>query len=193
MKTTIQLLGLLAFCTSAFAQAPDNRESQPMPPRGPKPPLMVALDADGDDEISAEEIANAVEALGALDKNGDGKITMEELRPKPPVRDAAEDLTDDQARPAQDPQAPIKRPPPVIEVLDQDHDGKLSKKELAKASDALKSLDENGDDELSGEEMFGPPRPEHERPKDEEQAQGPPPGNQGQQPPRQHPPRGGKR
>lgn len=60
-------------------------------PRGPRfrpmvTPLMVALDANKDGELSAEEIANAVTALKALDKDGDGKVSQEELRPVPPVR-----------------------------------------------------------------------------------------------------------
>jgi len=54
--------------------------------RGPPPPLIVALDADKDRVISAEEIENASEALKSLDKNGDGQLTREELRPKPPQR-----------------------------------------------------------------------------------------------------------
>ena len=44
-------------------------------------PMMSALDANDDGEISAEEIANAVQALKSLDKNSDGKLTLEELRP----------------------------------------------------------------------------------------------------------------
>ena len=47
-------------------------------------PLMMALDADGDGVISAEEINNATAALRKLDKNGDGKLTEDELRPEFP-------------------------------------------------------------------------------------------------------------
>jgi len=49
-------------------------------------PLMIALDADKDGEISADEIANAAAALKALDKNGDGKLARDELRPELPGR-----------------------------------------------------------------------------------------------------------
>jgi hypothetical protein len=48
-------------------------------------PLMVALDADRNGEISAEEIKNAAAALKKLDKNGDGKLTRDELRPEFPA------------------------------------------------------------------------------------------------------------
>ncbi len=44
-------------------------------------PIVTALDADSNGEISAEEIKGAVAALRKLDKNKDGKLTAEELRP----------------------------------------------------------------------------------------------------------------
>lgn len=45
-------------------------------------PLMMALDADRDGELSAEEIANAAEALKTLDADGNGQLSREELRPQ---------------------------------------------------------------------------------------------------------------
>ena len=50
----------------------------------PKPPLVAALDANGDGEIDATEISNAPAALKSLDKNSDGKLTLDELRPPRP-------------------------------------------------------------------------------------------------------------
>ena len=44
-------------------------------------PVMIALDSDGNGEISSEEIKGAVVALKKLDKNKDGKLTEDELRP----------------------------------------------------------------------------------------------------------------
>lgn len=44
-------------------------------------PVMSALDANADGELSAEEIAGAAAALKKLDKDGDGKLSREELRP----------------------------------------------------------------------------------------------------------------
>lgn len=52
------------------------------PPRDMLPPLLRALDADGDHEISADEIENAAAALKTLDANSDGKLTPDELRPQ---------------------------------------------------------------------------------------------------------------
>lgn len=55
---------------------------EPAPGDGPRlPPVMVALDANRDGELSSEEIEGAAKALKALDKNEDGKLTREELGP----------------------------------------------------------------------------------------------------------------
>jgi EF hand len=47
--------------------------------RPPMHPLIAALDADDNHEISAEEIETASKALLKLDRNGDGKLTHEEF------------------------------------------------------------------------------------------------------------------
>lgn len=48
---------------------------------GPQLPLLTALDADGDGELSAREIDNASASLRTLDKNKDGKLTRDEFLP----------------------------------------------------------------------------------------------------------------
>lgn len=50
--------------------------------RPPQLPLMTALDADRDGEISPSEIENAAAALKSLDANEDGRLTRDELRPQ---------------------------------------------------------------------------------------------------------------
>ena len=50
-------------------------------------------------------------------------------------------------------------PPPIIAALDANHDGMIDATEIANASAALKSLDKNGDGQLTPEELR-PPRPE---------------------------------
>jgi hypothetical protein len=47
----------------------------------PVSPVIQALDADGDGELSTKEIENATAALKALDKDKDGKLSSDELRP----------------------------------------------------------------------------------------------------------------
>jgi hypothetical protein len=44
-------------------------------------PVLAVLDADGDGELSAQEIARAAAALKELDTNGDGYLTADELIP----------------------------------------------------------------------------------------------------------------
>jgi Ca2+-binding EF-hand superfamily protein len=59
-------------------------------PQGPPPgvhrppPLIVALDADKDGTLSADELKNAPESLLKLDKNKDGELSPEEIHPHGP-------------------------------------------------------------------------------------------------------------
>ena len=171
--------------------------------RPPPPPIIAALDANKDGVIDETEIANASAALKTLDKNGDGKLTRDELRPPRP--EGAE--SGPQPRGPRPPQGDVRqgpppgdepppgpgepggeghRPPlpPLIAVLDANHDGVIDETELANASAALKTLDKNGDGKLTMEELR-PPRPEGDqgpphhrgpRPPEGEGQQGPPPG-----------------
>ncbi len=50
--------------------------------RPPPNPLVTRLDVDGDDELSAEEIADSPAVLASLDANGDGELTPEEFDPE---------------------------------------------------------------------------------------------------------------
>ena len=53
-------------------------------PRPPLPPIVKALDVNGDGIIDAGEIANASTELKSLDKNGDGQLTRDEFFPPRP-------------------------------------------------------------------------------------------------------------
>jgi hypothetical protein len=79
-KSKILVITLALAATTAAVLAQDRAGN---PPRGhrPPPPVIVALDANHDGVIDADEIANASAALKTLDKNGDGKLTQDELRP----------------------------------------------------------------------------------------------------------------
>lgn len=64
-----------------------RRQNAPMVQDGPgrtppiMPPVMEALDANGDGTIDEWEISNATALLRKLDRNNDGRLTPEELRP----------------------------------------------------------------------------------------------------------------
>jgi hypothetical protein len=101
MKTPLLLTALAGLATPLLAQQPppppqqnqnqnqnqSQRPNQGGPRNGQRPPppqLLIALDANKDGVISADEIANASAALKTLDKNGDGQLTREEFGPPPP-------------------------------------------------------------------------------------------------------------
>jgi Ca2+-binding EF-hand superfamily protein len=100
-------------------------------------PVINALDADGDGEISAKELENATAALKKLDTDKDGKLSAAELRPA------------------------IGRGPGGTEAMvarfmafDTDKDGKVSKAELPERFQALMDRgDLNKDGFLDREEL----------------------------------------
>jgi len=157
-KTMLMLAGLLAFGTTALlVSAQDNNDGPPGGGQGgpgglggrhrpPPLPIVMALDANHDGVIDADEIANASAALKSLDKNGDGQLTPDEyLPPLPP--NAPKDA----------PRPPL---PLIITALDANGDGVIDATEIANAPAALKSLDKNGDGKLAPDEFMGP-RPQH--------------------------------
>ncbi len=105
----------------------------------------------------------ALVALGAsawmLMAQGEGKAPRDGERPPPPG-----------------PGGPgPHRPPPIIAVLDANHDGVIDAKEIANASKALLQLDQNGDGQLTREELRPPLPPDD--------FDGPPPGEGEGRPP----------
>ncbi|HIG31612.1 MAG TPA: YHYH protein [Verrucomicrobiales bacterium] len=73
-----------------------NRNSPPPRRRQRNPgnsdsthPILKALDVNDDQELDAEELAGATDALLKLDENGDGKLSPEEYQPTRPAGRAA--------------------------------------------------------------------------------------------------------
>ena len=60
---------------------PQGQQSGHQPPMNL---LIVALNANGDEEISAAEIKKAAASLKKLDRNNDGRLTVDELMPAGP-------------------------------------------------------------------------------------------------------------
>ncbi len=155
MKTTMKVtLALLALGLAAFAAPAQDNGAPPDggPPGGgpdgprhhrpPPLPLLLALDVNHDGIIDSNEIANASAELLTLDKNGDGQLTPDEYLPPRP-KDAPDNF----------------RPPPspLIEALDVNHDGIIDANEIANAPAELRTLDKNGDGQLTRDEYCPPP------------------------------------
>lgn len=117
---------------------------------GPNAPEFAEIDADGDGQLTQEELdAFAAARFAAIDTDGDGVLSADELAA------AAE------ARRAEMEAARVQR---MIEARDTNGDGVLSQEEMS--AQAQKSpferLDTNGDGVISAEEfaaMQGPRQP----------------------------------
>ena len=155
-------------------------QAQGLPPGGqrpPLPPIFQALDTNHDGVLSADEIAQAPEALKKLDLNGDGRLSAEEYRPARPEGDRPPRPGGDRpSRPegdrprgqgdgpggpppdggqGQEP-GPGQNPPrPLIDtILDVNGDGVIDADEIANAPAQLLKLDANGDGRLTLEEAL---------------------------------------
>lgn len=115
--------------------------SEPRPAPGGVPFIRL-FDADGNGEISADEIANASKALLKLDRNGDGKLTRQEL-PAAPVARAPEGPGGEQM---------LRR----LKEADRNGDGKIQQDEAPPAiAGNFERADRNGDGELDEGEIKG--------------------------------------
>jgi EF hand len=149
MKNMSKLIVALVLGWAAWmatAQPENNPPPEGGPPGGPwmrhhrpPPPFMQVLDANTNHIIDADEIANATAALKTLDKNGDGQLTLDELLgPPPPGFGGGTN------------HPPV---PPIIAAIDTNHDGVIDADELANAPAALRTLDKNGDGQLTPDEF----------------------------------------
>ena len=164
--TAITTVAIIA--AFVMGQPPDRPgERGPGGRGGPPPhPVLEALDADGDHDISAQEIENAAAALKKLDRNGDGKLMHDELHPFGPggPRRGGPRGPDDGERGgrrgrrgpeggqggARDATAFIER----IRNFDKNNDGKISKDELPdRMQRILDRHDENEDGVLEETEL----------------------------------------
>jgi hypothetical protein len=101
--------------------------------------VLAALDLNHDLVLSAGEIANAPTALRSLDRNHDGVLQEAEcVRQRPDL------------------EANPMRSSPALAALDIDHDGILSAKEIARSASSLEVLDKDHNGRLTPEELLSP-------------------------------------
>lgn len=119
------------------------------PPEGDAPPrrgggdratrILERFDENGDGKIEESEVPEGLWArFSGMDANKDGAITADELNAGGGDRNG---------------RTRGRRGNPVVDALDADKDGTLSKAEIAAASTALLTLDKNGDGELTADEL----------------------------------------
>jgi hypothetical protein len=146
--------------TSAAAQPP----AEP-PPRHPDP-LRAALDTNGNEELDADEMKNAPQALATLDADGNGIVDHDEFRPPPPPgRDrpqgGARRGPPGAGRPPRGPEGDGERGPGrfVDRALecDADGDGKLDRAELEKLASEMRQRRPGGPEGDRGPGRRGPP------------------------------------
>lgn len=157
---------VLLISSAAMAQQPEGRRGRPgqgrpgqgrrgegAPGRGGPgrflPPILQAIDADGNGVISKDEIAGAVAALKKLDENGDGQLTREEYMGRGPAgrggpgaggRGAGGNFA----------QQFIAR----LKEADANGDGKISKEEAPeRLKQAFDRIDTNSDGQLDEAEL----------------------------------------
>lgn len=129
-------------------------------------PILGALDADQDHELSAEEIANASKALQALDKNGDGKLNEEDLGSMGPPGGGRGGPGGPPAGGQGGPGGPggsaggadtsdrVNDFASRLLAFDKNDDGKIEKDELPKRMQrVIGNLDQNGDNVLDQSEL----------------------------------------
>lgn len=117
-------------------------------------PLLEALDADRNGELSKEEIENAVVALKTLDKNSDGKLDGAEIRPnfEGMGRGFGEGGPGGGGG---NPQEMVDR----MMAMDANKDGKLSKDEIPeRLQSMLTRSDKNSDGSLDKDEILATSR-----------------------------------
>lgn len=106
-------------------------------------PVFLALDANGDRELSSREITASVDALMGLDGNGDSELDEREVR--------GQDEDGDQRRRRRGPgfMSTLK----ALHALDANESGTIEKGEIEGAPEALQALDANGDGKLAQDEV----------------------------------------
>ena len=146
----ITMAFILTTSVSAFAQGPGGGcGGQGHKP--PKPAVDSALDADSDQVISADEIANAASALIGLDADNDGGLTFDECMG---FSNDGGQQTPPSGRGGSGGQPPA---PPIFSALDTSGNEVIDGYEISDAPEALLELDSNGDGVLQADEY----RPSH--------------------------------
>jgi Ca2+-binding EF-hand superfamily protein len=135
---------------------------------------LMAFDANGDGKLEKSEVPERMQGLfDRGDLNKDGVLTGDEIRALAQAQIAAANSGpgegegrggrgEGEGRGGRGgPQGGMMRMDPILNALDQNHDGVISAEEIAGAPAALKTLDKNQDGKITQDEVpnnFGPGR-----------------------------------
>lgn len=152
MKKAILTLFLISATTcTALAQPPSERGG-PQGNRRSTSAVLAAIDANGDHEITMDEMKNAFAALNKLDANKDGKLGREEIHPE-----MAGGPGGPRGPRAGGPSGPDGSRESIVERIrgfDSNKDGKLSKEEIpARMKPVVARFDKNKDEVLDKDEL----------------------------------------
>jgi Ca2+-binding EF-hand superfamily protein len=127
--------------------------------QGPTPSELVkslmAFDKNGDGKLQRDEVPERMRGLfDRGDTNKDGVLTIDQIRAMAKA-DLAARPKEQEGNPKQRHRTEIMimRVIPVLAAMDTDHDAVLSASEIANAAAALKTLDKNGDGQLTDDEV----------------------------------------
>jgi len=120
---------LLAMCEDEIA---DIRKKMEKPDRYD---FLVLFDSDKDNNVTLDEYDGPMDAFKKFDKNGDGVVTYDELYPEK----MAERMKKEEDM------GPKPEDLTILETMDKNHDGKVTREEFKGTDDAFKRLDRNGD------------------------------------------------
>lgn len=130
IRSCLLLAVPLFLASAAYPQGPGGGSA-------PRRVLLEALDADGDGELSAAEIAAAPQSLIKLDRNADGQITAAEYNTRMDDKAAISDLErrlmalDRNGDGVLSTDEVPERMRPMFDRGDTNHDGRLDKAEIA--------------------------------------------------------------
>jgi Ca2+-binding EF-hand superfamily protein len=97
--------------------------------------FLVLFDSDKDNNVDLAEYDGPMEVFKKFDKNGDGVVTYDELYPEK----MAERMKKEEEM------GPKPEDLTILETMDKNRDGKVTREEFKGTDDAFKRLDRNGD------------------------------------------------